>query len=273
MTSIFVLYTSADAPCAEAIHTDLEAKGYRVWRKPESLQISDILYPRTIENSILGSAAVILVWSSSAAQSAEIERHLLLAQRLKKLLIPVVLDSTSLPNTLVAISPLTAQASCTDIVVQLMQQPLLPPPQSNDPLITLSELAIHEHISKRKAAIDQAAEMLQRGEQREAVLALLEYLAQKDLMMGVREKAKEVIDADVQRQAPHPPFSFNPADSRYIFGARCKNGHVTYFDKRRVCNEQSRVVRRGVTEPDELELKCETCGEFMTVRVDCEGCK
>jgi hypothetical protein len=235
------------------------------------MQINDILYPRTIENTILASTAVILVWSSSAAQSAGIEQHLLLAQRLKKLLIPVVLDGTSLPNMLVAVSPITAQAPCMDVVAQLMQQPLLPPPQSNDPLIALSELATHEHISKRKAAIEQAAEILQRGEQREAVLALLEYLAEKDLMMGVRGKAQEAIDAHTQ-VLPLPIFP-NPNDARHMFGVRCKNGHVTYFDKRRVCKEQSGVVRRGGAPLDELELKCGTCGEIMRHCTDCEGYK
>ena len=50
---------------------------------------------------ILGSAAVVLVWSSAAAQAAWVARHILFAQRLKKLILPVVLDGTALPNTLI----------------------------------------------------------------------------------------------------------------------------------------------------------------------------
>jgi hypothetical protein len=38
--------------------------------------------------------------------------------------------------------------------------------------------------------------MLQRNEQRAAVLTLLAYLARHDPMIGVREPAQEVLDAD-----------------------------------------------------------------------------
>ena len=36
----------------------------------------------------------------SAAQSEWVERHMLFAQRLKKPIVPVLLDETALPNTL-----------------------------------------------------------------------------------------------------------------------------------------------------------------------------
>src|SRR6266436_9277612 len=148
--------------------------------------MESVLYPRTIENVILSSAAVVLVWSSHAVQSEWVERHLLFAQSLKKPLFPVTIDGTTLPNTLIADTTIPGQPPCTDVIAQLL--PHLPQPGSTDPLITLSEKAAHEFIRVRKEAIDQATEMLQRGEHREAVLAILEYLASKDLMMGVREK-------------------------------------------------------------------------------------
>src|SRR5207244_4481679 len=109
--------------------------------------------------------------------------------------------------------------------------------------------------------------------QREAVLAILEYLASNDLMMGVRDKAQEVLDADARKAAPPAPSN----QSRHIFGVRCRNGHITYFDKRRVCPAHSKLVRRirksAGAELDELDLTCGTCGEIMTVPVDCEGYK
>ena len=86
MSQIFVSHASNDTECAEQIRQGLEARGYSVWREPTSLSMESILYLRTIENVILGSAAVILVWSSSAAQSEWVERHILFAQRLKKLI-------------------------------------------------------------------------------------------------------------------------------------------------------------------------------------------
>jgi len=216
MTQIFLSHASNDAECAEKIRQGLEARGYSVWREPTILSMESILYPRTIENVILGSAAVILVWSSSAAQSEWVERHILFAQRLKKLIVPVVIDGIGLPPTMIVNTIITSQVPCTDVVTQL--PPDFPSPNSTDPLIVLSERAAHEFIRERKAAIDQAAEMLKRGEHREAVLAILEYLAHNDLMMGVRDKAQEVLDADAKKGTTP---AFRPEESRHIIGVRC----------------------------------------------------
>ena len=240
MTTIFVSHTKEDADCAEHIRQGLEAQGYTTWREPPTLSLKSILYSRTIENAILGSATVILVWSTSAAPSEWVERHILFAQHLKKLILPVLLDDTDLPNTLVSVSPVTSQTPCTDAVAQLL--PHLPPSHSTDSLILLWGEAAHDSlvsIRTRKAAIEHAAEMLQRGEHREAVLAILEYLARNDIMPGVRDKASAILEEDAKKVAQVPPPSFlRPDDSRHVFGVRCKNGHLSYFDKRRVCSTQ-----------------------------------
>jgi hypothetical protein len=112
--------------------------------------------------------------------------------------------------------------------------------------------------------------MLKQGEHREAALAILEYLAQDDLMMGVREKAQEVLDADAKRGVA-PSFPSNEA--RCIIGVRCKSGHVTYFDKRRICNDRVNVIRvmRAGVELDQRDLTCVTCAAEMSVRLDCRG--
>jgi len=272
MTQIFVSHTKEDAECVEHIRQNLEAKGFRVWQEPASLSIESILYPRTVENVILASAAIILVWSSSAAQLEWVERHILLSQRLKKLIVPVVIDGTDLSNTMVSVAPITSNPPCTDVMAQLPTD--FPQPDSADSLIKLSERAAHEFIRERKAAIDQAADMLQQGEHREEVLALLEYLAHNDLMMGVRDKAQEVLDADAKKVTPPP---LRPDESRHIFGVRCKNGHVSYFDKRRVCSAYKEVPREGRQsagiELDELHLKCDQCGVEVVAREDCRGYK
>ncbi|SRR6266567_2221245 len=275
MTAIFVSYAEEDTACAERIRQDLEAKGYTTWRKPTSLTIESILYPKTIENVILGSAAVVLVWSDSASQSEWVERQILFAQQLKKLIVPVLLDGTALLPTLVEVSPIASQGSCTNIIPQLAFQ--LPTVNSTDALITLSEQAGHDFSRERKAAIERAAQMLQRDEHREGVLAILEYLAHHDLMMGVREQAQEVFDTSngVATQPALPPD-----ESRHFFGVRCEKGHISYFDKRLVCNATHpekawRKVQRAGKELDELHLPCQTpgCGAEVIARVDCEGYK
>jgi hypothetical protein len=221
-----------------------------------------------IEQAILGSAALVLVWSSSAAQAGWVERHILFAQQLKKPIVPVVLDATNLPPTLVSVSPVAAQTPCTDVVEHLL--PLLPAADSTDPLIKFSEQGAHDYIRERKAAIDSAPELLKQAEHREPVLAILEYLAKNDLMMGVREKAQEVLAAQAKQAGP-PPL-LRPEDSRHIFGVRCKNGHVSYFDKHIVCTAYKEVPRALRTsagkELDELHLKCDTCSAEVVARVD-----
>jgi DNA-directed RNA polymerase subunit RPC12/RpoP len=277
MTAVFLSHTPEDAECAEHIRRGLEAKGYTIWCEPPSLTVESFLYPRTIENAILGSAAIVLVWSSNAAHSEWVERHILFAQRLKKPIFPVLLNGTSLPDTLIIDTTIATEGPCADVVASLMAQPHVPPPQSTDSLIVLSEKAAHEFIYIRKEAIDQAAGMLKRDEQREEVLALLEYLAHNDLMMGVREKAQEVLDADKKETTPSRPI-LRPDDSRHMIGVRCKQcGHVTYFDRRCICPAQSQIVRkltqRTGKELDEMELPCERCNHKILTHVDCEGYK
>src|SRR5207237_127526 len=125
MTTIFVSHAKEDAACVEAIRQGLETRGYSVWREPPTLSLKSLQYSRTMENALLGSAALVLLWSSSAAGSQWVERHILLAQRLKKPLLPIVLDGTDLPTTLIVETILTGKPSCDDAVAQLL--PHLPP--------------------------------------------------------------------------------------------------------------------------------------------------
>ena len=117
------------------------------------------------------------------------------------------------------------------------------------------------------------AEMLQRGERREAMLALLEYLATKDTMIGVRDKAQEVLDIEKKSTASPP----HPTQSPAMFPVSCPNGHVTYVNVRRLCSQDARVIYRtrqhnGKREREFL-VTCATkdCGEAMSVYIDCEG--
>ncbi len=200
MTNLFLLHAPEDTACSETLHTGLATRGYRIWQEPHSLQVSDILYPHATENAILGSAVVLLVWSRSAACSHEMVRHLLFSLDLKKTILPLVLDKTELPAMLRSFTPFVMQSQCTDSVAELIQQSLLPPPDSTDPLIKLAELAASDLLAKRKTAVQQANSMLQRNQQRTAVIAILAYLAQDDPMIGVREPAQEALDADARRQ-------------------------------------------------------------------------
>src|SRR5207245_3926899 len=117
----------------------------------------------------------------------------------------------------------------------------------------------------------QLPQITQRLARREYVLSILEHLAHNDLMLGVREKAQEVLDADAKKGTTP---AFRPEESRHIIGVRCKNGHITYFDKRRICSDEATVVRsiqRAGLELDERDLTCGECGLAVKVHVDCRG--
>ncbi|MBE3560602.1 MAG: hypothetical protein IMW89_15490 [Ktedonobacteraceae bacterium] len=136
---------------------------------------------------------------------------------------------------------------------------------------------------------EQAASLLQHEqpeERRQAVLAILEYLGRNDLLLGVREKAQAVLTAATTslQQSASSTASTLPQEARHLFRVRCKNGHITPFDRRKVCSQRKEIAReldklrkvrsqrkeimRGL---DELLLSCATCGVEMTVAVDCEG--
>ena len=272
MITLFISHAPADGVCAETIRRELEAQGYAVFREPGYPGPSEASYPHMIENAILGSAALVLLWSSAAAREGWVARHIHFAQRLHKLILPVTLDATPLPNTQIVNTTISCQPLCDDAAAQLL--PHLAQLDTIAPLTKLSEQAANrDRILSQKEAIEQASVMLRRGEYREEVLAILEYLAKEDLVMGVRDKAQEALEADAKRDAPPtpPPFAHlgNPND---IFGVRCKNGHITYFNKRQACSDKSSVVRdRAGKQLNELHLKCGTCREVMAILIDCEG--
>lgn len=268
MTTIFISHAIEDEACADQMRQGFEQAGYAVWREPDYPTPRDVSYLYVIENAILGSAALVLLWSQDAARSGWVKRHILIAQRFNKSLLPVALDDAGLPSTLL-VETFSGQSSCSEVVAQLL--PHLPTPDSVDPYLTLCEQAAHQYVRLRKEAIDQAAEMLQHGEHREEILAILEHLARNDLMNGVREKAQAALDADAKRGSATPTAPARPQDSRHWFGARCKNGHVSYFDKREVCAAKRPLVRGEKAAPEELLLHCSTCGVVMAVDVDCEG--
>lgn len=273
MIQIFISHSNDDADMVKQIRKDLEARGYSVWKDIHNSTPASPSYPRAIEDGIQVSRAIVVVWSRNAAKSEWVEREILFAQRLQKPIFPVMIDETDLPITLINAQSITSKTPYADVVEQLI--PHLQQFDSGDELNALASQLTHDYIRIRKDGIERAAELLKKGVHREEILALLDNIALNDLIMGVREKAQAVLDADAKKEAPQVP----EGQSRHMFGAKCPNGHVTYFDKRKVCPNNGilkrSVVRRGGTDLDEIYLKCGTssCGAEMVVPVDCEGYK
>lgn len=130
MRTLFLSYTSSEVASAETLRQALEVQGYTCWRAPAYVTAAMYTYPRVIEYGILGSAALVPIWSASAAHDDWVTRHLLFARRLRKPVIPVVLDRTALPNTLIVPASVAGPVSNYDTVAQLLA--LLPAPQSPD---------------------------------------------------------------------------------------------------------------------------------------------
>lgn len=277
MTTLFLAHTPHATASAQTLRQVLQAQGYTCWCPPGYATPAMHAYARIIEDGILGSAALVLLWDASAARDDQVTQHVLFAQRLCKPVIPVLLDQTALPTTLIVPASVAGPPASSATVAQLLA--LLPAARSADPLLICAEKAAQESISARKTAIELAAALLARNEHRAEVLALLAYLARHDLMAGVREKAQAALDAEAQRQAgpQAAPLLLHPEDARHIFPVTCNHcGQISYFDKRRVCSAQGTIILRQARrsekkELDTLELPCAHCPNSIVALVDCEG--
>lgn len=267
MTQLFISHSHNDAACAEQLRSDLATAGYIAWKDTHDIAPGSSSYVRAIENGIRASAATLVIWSQSAAASEWVERELLFSQQLQKPIFPIYIDDTEPGILLVAAQHVKSQLPCNDAVSKLL--PHLPP-VDDDELQLVSALLAHEHIRERKIGIRRAAALIQEGRFREQLLASLEDIARKDLMMGVREEAAKVL-AQVAGPAVAGTLS---RESRHSLRVRCPKGHIVYFDRRQVCSDQAivkRSVTRAGTQLQEMLLTCPQDGEQLVVPVECEG--
>jgi hypothetical protein len=276
MIQLFIAHAEPDAACAVQLQHDLEAKGLHIWQLAEYLYPGSVAYPRAIENALIGSAALVVIWSANAATSEWVEREILFAQRLRKAIFVLQIDPTDLPITLINIQTIADAPPCVGAADQLL--PHLLALMGNNALTALGSQLAHEHIGERRKGIQQAAELLKSGKHREEVLVLLEYIAHNDLMQGIRDlAAQSALAANSAAKARQGKPLLGANESRHIIGANCSNGHITYFDKRRICPASSKfkrtLIQRGGAELDELSVKCGECSEEMVIHVDCEGYK
>lgn len=95
---IFLSYSRGDAQQADDWLRNLEQYGYRVWIDRESIRGG--LWMRTIVRSIREAQAVILLLSPNSAQSDNVRREIDLAVQAKKLIIPVEIQATTIPDVL-----------------------------------------------------------------------------------------------------------------------------------------------------------------------------
>ncbi len=272
MTRLFVLHADADAVCADRIMLDLTTSGYHVDKDVQAFDAKGELQPYTPKLNLVGCAAVIVLWSADTPQAEIVRNALQFAQGMHKYIVTVALDNVLLPATLQTSQTVTSSRTTCDTLATLLA-PHLPPAQNTDPLLTIYEQAIDASAPVRREAIERAEEMLEQGQHRKEVGALLEILASDDTITSVSDAAYDVIGR-TKNTVPAPPPQANPASQQPyrgpLFTSTCRNGHTNTFDKNEVCR-RNQTVMRG----DELLLKCPTqgCGVEMFVKVDCTGYK
>ncbi len=197
MTSIFLAQSPDSATYADQLRQELENRGYTVPAYPPATAAS---YTSRIECAILGSAAVVILWSSGAHSVEWEAQHIQFAQRFSKPLFPLLLDTTPLPDMLAATTTLSGQLPPDTTVAALLTLPDFPPSHIEDAMLKLHEQITNETIRIRRAAIETAAHMLTQDQHREAIVALLTYVAEHDPITNIQKKAREVLELDARRR-------------------------------------------------------------------------
>ncbi|MCS4432871.1 TIR domain-containing protein [Aquiflexum gelatinilyticum] len=101
-SSIFLSYSRDDYKSVQQIQTLLREKGIMVWIDQESIYAGEN-WPKAIGEGIAKQSKFMLLWSKHAAKSHFVEFEWNTALALKKKIIPVLLDTTPLPPTLISI--------------------------------------------------------------------------------------------------------------------------------------------------------------------------
>ena len=143
---------------------------------------------------------------------------------------------------------------------------------------TLQQLATQlrsERVADRRAAVRQAAELLEQPtcqtDCRERILELLRDLLATESYTTVRDDAQAIlnnvwlgVDATIRTD-----------EQRFMIGVRCELGHVSYYDRRRICADESVImrsrVRAGEREVDEFYVKCREpgCDKVHKLQINC----
>ena len=87
---IFISYSKKDIEFARHVRALLKAENFPVWMDEEGISGGD-QWEKTIETNLSGAAAFLIIMSPSSRESDWVRRELLLAEKLKKPIFPVLL--------------------------------------------------------------------------------------------------------------------------------------------------------------------------------------
>ncbi len=149
MSHVFISYSHDDQPYARALADDLLRRGFDVWID-DRIDFGDRWF-RVIVEAIRACAAFLVIMTPEAEQSEWVEREILLAQREKKPLFPVLLRGQEFP-LLITIQYADVTDGC------------LPPPGFYDRLEKCAprKRAPGDDVTPPKPAPDEVASLLER---------------------------------------------------------------------------------------------------------------
>jgi len=271
MTHIFIAYAAAEQTGANQLAQDLPTAGYTAELGNLAAPTGSMIPFRASEQAIRKSAAVVVLWSASSAAAHLVQQQIAFATQLHKPLILAQMDATAIPATLANSPHCLSAPDGSDLLPRLH---LVLPAAGGDDRTRLLDQLTHDQISIRKAGIQQAALLLQRGLYGDEIRALLADLVQADPMPGEKAAAQKVLAA----HPAQPLRSTPPNDSIHIVSSRCATcGCTNSLDKRYVCPATSTIKRssvlRGGRQRDTIYFKCTQCEAELQVEVDCEGYK
>ena len=99
---VFLSYCRANLAEAQQLQHTLQAQGLSIWRDQESIYGGQ-QWPKAIGEGIAAGKIFVLLWSKEASASHFVEFEWNTAIALRKVIVPVLLDTTPLPPSLRAI--------------------------------------------------------------------------------------------------------------------------------------------------------------------------
>ncbi len=93
MAKVFISYSRKDSAFTDRLYKRLDQAGHDLWMDRESLKGGQ-KWLKEIEEHIRWADAIIVLWSADAARSEWVDKEILYAENLGKLIIPVSIDGT-----------------------------------------------------------------------------------------------------------------------------------------------------------------------------------
>jgi hypothetical protein len=94
MASVFISYANEDRSAAKAAHDALEASSVNCWIAPDDIA-GGANWPKAIFDAIKQSAALVLIFSTNANGSEEVDRELVIARQHKVPIVPFFIEDAA----------------------------------------------------------------------------------------------------------------------------------------------------------------------------------